>query len=1277
MPFSYEWFSKIESNQLLLGELVAGHPELSQNEQRQLLEADVRRCVGHQAPIELDSYVALFPWLADDPAMQRLIVVSDFRRCLGREPTAQLQRRFLAHYPQLLPQLEADLSQTVQQWTQQPIDASRLDQICDDFEEQFLKETKPVIEQFLERVPEATRHELLCQLLSIETYHRQQATDPIDWQDYLQRFPEEAEWINRIASRQMNQSNAAATVLSSHPGTGPTESRQDLSGSFVSRRAVGDFRNGRYRLLRKLGEGSFGSVYLCVDDDLQRRVALKVPRPEALARLSDVDLYLREAQMAASLDHPNIVPVYDVGRAIDGSVYVVSKLVEGQSLGEYIQQRHPDDRAMAQILTKVADALHHAHTRKLIHRDIKPANILIDVQTDEPYVTDFGLSIRTEDPVQGTELAGSPAYMSPEQLLGERTQLDGRSDLFSLGVVMYQSLTGRLPFEGKTREEVAREILETEPFRPQQLRAEVPAELERICWKLLRKDPADRYQSGENVARDLEHWANPNRRRQGLITAGLGALLAAFFLTMVWLAGNEKNRQSQDAARGAVAELLRVPFQQVPATVERLATMRPMVDPLLKQTMAGSEIGSEEWLRLILARLPKEPELAGDLAQQLLSIDANRLHVLLDALQPQAQAIDESLWAEAENGNDQTLLQSAGALARFAPDSPRWPGIEKNVSDLMASLDPEALEGWLPYLDPVGIRLVPPLLQIALAQPTQGEKDRRAAATRALERYAANDFETLHQIIVEGQPWQFAQCFDEYEKFRDQAIERLSAEVAKKIEMPLEMPFGEMKQVSARSLFNNVFQSFGKTMKKGYQQVGEEIAKTVGVDTDANRREASERAELPKVRRQANAVIALARFGELQPAYEFLTVDFDSEAMSQFVDGVEGRLPDCMVLLKGLEELIQQSTPDKQPFRQQHFLRIYALLLGLGSFGSDVLPESDRDRWINTILRLYLDHPSRAVHSASGWLLRRWGQAEAAQRVDRTEVPYDRSGQREWFILRLGPPVLRTELMEEVTQISDFSPGDPIWMTMMVFPAGFPRKLGANETTAGGLDQTLAVSDRELTWRQYSPLDLGFRRMFWQREVAHVISPDNPVFGINWFESIYYCRWLTEVAGWKEDDQSYEKRDEAFSIVGWFSAEPDTVWPVVPNRPGFRLPNEREWEIVARTGIMTPYSFGRSAELMKGYGWCQEHSGNQIKSVAMLRPSVGGLFDIHGNVQEWTNDSAGSPMERVFRGGAVNTIPAIGRSANRSAYISTSRNGFVGIRVVMNPDLMPDTSVSP
>ncbi|MFM8172418.1 MAG: serine/threonine-protein kinase, partial [Pirellulaceae bacterium] len=787
---------------------------MSSDEQKQLLEADVRRCIRDGTQIDVDLYRTLFPWLADDFATQRTLVVSDFQRRLGSQPAEELQGRYLARYPHLAPDLEADIRQQVQQWMQQPIDASQLDQICDQFEEQFLTGCRPVIEQYVGMVPEPTRHELLCHLLSIETYHRQQKDESIDWQDYLARFPEEADWIQRIASRQMNQGEANATVLSFHPGTGPTESRQDLSGSFVSRRAVGDFRNGRYRLLRKMGEGSFGSVYLGVDDDLQRHVALKVPRTEALARLSDVDLYLREAQMAASLDHPNIVPVYDVGRAIDGSVYIVSKLVEGVSLADYMRQHKPTDRTIAQILSKVADALHHAHSRKLIHRDIKPANILIDGESGEPYVTDFGLSIRAEDPALAAELAGSPAYMSPEQLRGDGHQLDGRSDLFSLGVVMYQLLTGRLPFNGKTREEVALEILETEPPMLQRIGPDVPPGLDQICWRLLRKDPNDRYQSGEEVARELAQWANPPRRLQRWTMGALGAALVATCLVMAWIVRKEWDR----TVREAVADVTRVPFQQLPLAMERLDGMRPAVDPLLQQAIQASDNGSEERLRLTLAMLPSEPELAGDVANQLLRSDVKRTGVLLDALQPHASQIEDLLWKEAERGDPQTLLQAAAALARFASDSPRWIGIAASVSEALASQDQDVSGEWLPYLDSVNKQLVAHLLPIGLGQPGSGQPDRRATATKALERYAADDFETLHQIILEGQPWQFSQCFDEYERFRAQASERLSAEVAKPAWIPGEV-FAEKVDNTPGGFVKDLFQTYGRFYRSGYKQV--------------------------------------------------------------------------------------------------------------------------------------------------------------------------------------------------------------------------------------------------------------------------------------------------------------------------------------------------------------------------------------------------------------------------------------------------------------------------
>ncbi len=169
---------------------------------------------------------------------------------------------------------------------------------------------------------------------------------------------------------------------------------------------------GRYRVLRRLGQGGFGRVYLARDDDLDRPVAIKVPNPERVAAPANVEAYLAEARALAKLDHPNIVPVYDVGRTEDGLCYVVSKYIDGSDLADRLRQGRHSFRESAELVAVVAGALHHAHTRDLVHRDIKPANILIDNQ-GKPSVGDFGLALKDEDYGKGARLAGTPAYHEP------------------------------------------------------------------------------------------------------------------------------------------------------------------------------------------------------------------------------------------------------------------------------------------------------------------------------------------------------------------------------------------------------------------------------------------------------------------------------------------------------------------------------------------------------------------------------------------------------------------------------------------------------------------------------------------------------------------------------------------------------------------------------------------------------------------------------------------------------------------------------------------------
>lgn len=257
---------------------------------------------------------------------------------------------------------------------------------------------------------------------------------------------------------------------------------------------------GRYQVRRVLGQGAFGTVYLGYDGQLGRQVAVKTPH-----RTGDKfrQQFLDEARQLAQLRHPGIVTVHDVGLQ-DDRCYIISAYLEGESLYDWLKRRRPTWQESARIVAALADALAHAHAQRIVHRDLKPSNVILTAG-DTPVLVDFGIAVSEAVAHRGLrgQLAGTPMYMSPEQAAGEGHRIDGRTDIYALGVMLYQMLTGRLPFYATTPQELLLQVLRDEPQPPRQIRPDLPRQLEPICLQAMAKDIGARYTTATDLAEEL------------------------------------------------------------------------------------------------------------------------------------------------------------------------------------------------------------------------------------------------------------------------------------------------------------------------------------------------------------------------------------------------------------------------------------------------------------------------------------------------------------------------------------------------------------------------------------------------------------------------------------------------------------------------------------------------------------------------------------------------------------------------------------------------------
>ena len=1049
-----------------------------------------------------------------------------------------------------------------------------------------------------------------------------------------------------------------------------------------------------YRVLREIARGGMGKVLAAFDLTLDRDVALKILLPGARA-----DRFVRESKITARLPHPGIPPVHALGTLPDGSPFLAMKLIVGTTLAEELKMA--DRPRLLQVFTQVCQAVGFAHSRGVIHRDLKPANIMVgafgevqvmdwglakelggpevadqsgssevrrthSIGTDPAQTTDYGKAGEsTDDRTLAGSVMGTPAYMAPEQARGEA--VDARADVFALGGILCAILTGAPPFTGNSSLEVIRNS-STGDLAVAFVRLErcgADAELLALCRRCLNTNPKDRPADGQAVADGITAYLNgvqerlhqaelaeaeaktkaaEQRKRRRVVAA------AATVVVIILVVGSVAAVQMRNAARaaGLVASLASADVAQVPQILAELENHRGRVTPMLV-ALAGAEANTMEerktQLHARLALVTHDEQQVQPLVEELLAANVLYFGVIRDQLAPYHQRFAGDLWELLHNTTaDPARRFRAGlALATYATISSQWTAADNTyLVGQLVEANPEHQQRLRQFLRPLDSRLLGDLEGIF--GDSKVTESHQLSAVNALVDFAAKDTLRLARLLSSATPGQYEILYPLLAEARDnRARESLS-------QLVRSTPAADLPQIERVSLGQ----------------------------------------------RRAGAAITLLRQGERESILDVLRVEDDLESLTQFVHRCRQRgiLPVQLLECLKLADLLRQ--PKVGEARRIEDRVVFGLLLALGEFDLADLSEAERSASVAQLAAWYANDPSSTIHGATGWLLRHWKQDELVRKVDHTFVPY--VPEREWYTLKFVTPPLDAAHNGDENSTPIPMPRESrttFCVTFVVFPAGEyligsapdeAFRLGHEQRHAVKLTRPIAVSDREITWEQFNPFDNRDCHDAWEKQFGRTLTAEEPVFGVSWYEAVAYCRWLTKSAGMSEDDQAYA--DPASLDRARFPAEPDPAargvprnWPLDLDKRGIRLPTEAEWEMVSRGGTKTAYSFGNDMQLLEHYGWFQENSAKWSHAVGRLRPTVRGLFDIHGNVNEFCHgwygdydDEAGAedptgPAEgsgRVFRGGGWSFNATDCRLAFRSMFGPSHRSNGGGFRLALS-----------
>jgi eukaryotic-like serine/threonine-protein kinase len=793
---------------------------------------------------------------------------------------------------------------------------------------------------------------------------------------------------------------------------------------------------------------------------------------------------------------------------------------------------------------------------------------------------------------------------------------------------------------------------------------------------------------GIHTLTDPKKWTSPQRvmmskatrlhsLRSALAMAGLVALASIGATVRTQVA----KRQEATRIEGLVGRLVSAEPNQLPAIIKELDANPSVAATFLSPLLSTNAITVDEkraQLHARLALISRDRALIEPLLEELLTNKVVYVGPIRRLLRPYAGELTEKLRAILRDEKAEALrrFRAAVALVDYVPESEAGSWTEQDlkfVAEQLVSSNAEFQPLLRDALRPIRARLLGDLeAMFTDARTTDAQK---LGAANAFADYAAGHIPKLSQLLTVATPEQYAVLYPIV------AASPAPATIADLAKIAATSPSVELGSVE----------------------------------------------RIPYGPRRANAAVTLLRLGEREKVLPVFEMSDDPEALTQFIFRCRPRGVAVDALLDCLERV---SVAPKDRYAKN---TRYALLLSLGEFSLEEIPDSRREALLKQLADWYRHDPSSGVHGAAGWLLRHWGQTDIARQVDQTAVPY--SADREWFTLAItvtptAPPKPKMEAAKENTG-SKSEPGKPaesrqskpdetakpaassksaapaekakleppalplqsktFYCTFIVFPAGAydigsvnddPDRQKDEDRHRITLTRPYALLDREITVEELiasSPKCAGFMRQF-------DAKPADAGFGADWYDAVGFCRWLGQQSGLTEGDQSYaapETLDKAK-----YPREPNPEaswaprnWPLELGRRGFRLPTESEWEVASGAGARTPYGFGSEVSLLGRFGWFAENSGKHVHPPRELRPSIRGLFDLNGNLFEWSHDWFGGygvevitdPLGakegsgRVCRGGGWDFGAANCRAAFRFTSAPSFRSFSLGFRLALSP----------